>query len=158
MPEESSAYTDLETCSKSANIYTVPVPQRDVKANATLDSCKPIRSGISGSCGKIMLVATIINFFLITIIGAIVIYLILIQTGRRSEASELEKSLPGSGSGAAVDITGAPGPQGPPGEAGAPGEAGPPGEAGAEGVRGPNGFTGPPGIEWVLIHRHVQCI
>ena len=143
MTEENSTYTDLTTCSKSANVYTVPIPGRDLKVNATVDSCKSIRSGISGSCRKLLDVATIINFFLIIIIGAIVIYLILIQTGRRSEASELETILPGSGSGAAVDITGAPGPQGPPGEAGAPG---PPGEAGAEGIRGPQGFTGTPGI------------
>ena len=109
MSEEDSNYTELMTCSKSVDIYDVSIPDKisEANANATLGSSKLKTMTCSGKLGKLLLAAAIVNFMIVIIIGAIVVYLIYTtQAGRLSEPSDLSMV---QGSGVAVDTTGPPG-------------------------------------------------
>ena len=124
-------YTELECYTKPMNMYNVPVPvpDRDLRGNAT---ARQPQKG-SSCCIKILVVATFVNFLLVLAVGAVFAYMTLTHAGRLPEASDSAVSqVQGSGA-AAADTTGAPSVQGPPG---------PPGEAGADGIPGPQGLPG----------------
>ena len=115
MSEQDKIYTELEmmTCSRSDNVYDVPAPViRDLGATLGSSNSKPICPGKSSRLIKLLVVATIVNFLLMIIIGATVLYLVLVQAGRPSKASRDLSIVQGSGSGAAIGITETPGPPG----------------------------------------------
>ena len=147
--EKSSTDLELQSYSKTQNFYDLAEQEFETNnADVPLTSSKQEpaegKSG-SGCCNKFLVIATIINFLLVSLVGAAVVYLILVQTGTVPDHFSGLSMLQSSGD----NDTGttAPGPQGPPG---------PPGEAGAEGVPGPQGLTGPPGMLLYECHVYIS--
>ena len=105
MSNEESTYTELELCTKPAesDIHTLSSSEPISRGNGTLEAAKALQEK-QGCWIKFLVSATIVNFLVIVVISATVVYLLQAQAGKPSD--DLNSILQGSDSTAAPGLSG----------------------------------------------------